>query len=141
MFLNHTSICIVFMQCLSSVQAMDLYYHSESDPDNYCWPGDSSKLLMTNLLFCILLLLPISYFVFTHLIHPSPSVPGQYLHFCLLSPSMHHQLPLQLSFPIQFCLVFQSLSLQHTHICTYVHSLCNLTFRSRLFNPTSKLLG
>lgn len=24
-------------------QAMDLYYHNESDPDNYCCPGDNSK--------------------------------------------------------------------------------------------------
>lgn len=27
----------------SSVQAMDLYWHNESDPDGYCWPGDNSK--------------------------------------------------------------------------------------------------
>lgn len=24
-------------------QAMDLYYHNESDPDSYCCPGDNSK--------------------------------------------------------------------------------------------------
>ncbi|XP_068609984.1 serine/threonine-protein kinase Sgk1 [Brachionichthys hirsutus] len=23
-------------------QAMDLYYHNESDPDSYCWPGDNT---------------------------------------------------------------------------------------------------
>ncbi|XP_078131538.1 uncharacterized protein LOC144533846 [Sander vitreus] len=32
-------------------QAMDLYYHNESDPDSYCCPGDNSKSPATKPMF------------------------------------------------------------------------------------------
>lgn len=65
-------------------QAMDLYYHNDSDPDSYRCPGDSSKSPAFLYNLCTVLLYPSFY--------PRKDRPLQsftpWLSFALLSPSV-----------------------------------------------------
>jgi len=74
-------------------QAMDLYYHNESDPDSYCCPGDNSKSPPTKPV-----VLYFVFFLLSLLFSPHPSFT-LWLR-CTDSPScvifLHH-LPLSLA--------------------------------------------
>ena len=103
-------------------QAMDLYYHNESDPDSYCCPGDNSKspvVLYSSTssrlsFFPIRLshcdsgaqsLIPLlSFSIISHL--RSRVISLYYLHFCLFSPSIQNNLPPFILCLFSSCLLF-----------------------------------
>lgn len=132
-------------------QAMDLYYHSESDPDSYCCPGDNSKSAARCFVFPYFLpFLLLSPYVFLSvtpedklLCYLSPSSPAHqslvifslyYLHFCLFLPSIQNDL-LQfiLCLSLLFVISFQSkpdgLWEQNDSACTNKHTHTNFTLR------------
>lgn len=109
--------------CLFSMQAMDLYYHNESEPDSYCWPGDNSKLLFSSLLF--------PHFPFFSL-HPSCTVPSSPSPAPSPSCWSFHSVPVCLS------LLFLC-SNEHTHGYTRTHTHTH-SLTAGLSHLTSKLL-
>lgn len=116
-------------RCFSSVQAMDMYYHNESDPDSYGWPGDNSK--STSLLFSFflyfLLSSPSSLSVFhrSHssvipLLHPSTK---SFRSFLFIISTFQCRIISSHSLPVYFSLVCYFLGLQSLWCA---HTLCYL---------------